>query len=122
MNCKSTNGRVDIIGPNIPAPFVMSDKIPIQSNSSFKDAMTGNWYNTILSDAFFSHENIQILQNGIRAGVYKKSNSQYLISEQDGDELKIVMRSIFLQYSSNSKVHCHGDDLMIAYYLSMNIY
>lgn len=24
--------------------------------------------------------------------------------------------------SNNSKVHCHGDDLMIAYYLSMNIY
>lgn len=65
--------------------------------------MTGNWYNTILSDAYFSKNNIQILQNGIRYGVYKLSNKQYIISEQNEDELIIVMRSIFLQYSKNLK-------------------
>ena len=37
----------------------------------------------------------------MRAGVYKRSNGQYLISEQNPDELKIIMRSIFLQYSPN---------------------
>jgi hypothetical protein len=63
--------------------------------------MTGNWYDTALSNAFFSSSNIKIVQNGIRAGVYKKSNGQYVIGEQNGDELKIVMRSIFLQYAKN---------------------
>jgi hypothetical protein len=63
--------------------------------------MTGNWYDTKLSNAFFSSGNIQIIQNGIRSGVYNKSNSQYVIGEQKQDELQIIMRSIFLQYSKN---------------------
>ena len=49
----------------------------------------------------FSKENIQILQNGIRAGVYHKSNGQYVIGPQDCDSLKIVMRSVYLQNAAN---------------------
>jgi hypothetical protein len=101
-NCHSrTNGRVNIMVPNIDARFAMSDHIPVNQTSSFRDAMTGNWYDTALSNAFFSSSNMKIVQNGIRAGVYKKSNNQYIIGEQNGDELKIIMRSIFLQYSKN---------------------
>ena len=33
--------------------------------------------------------------------MYKKSNGQYNIGNQNCDELKIIMRSIFLQYSKN---------------------
>jgi hypothetical protein len=54
-----------------------------------------------LSKAFFSQQNIQILQNGIRAGVYQKSNGQYTIAPQDCDSLKIVMRSVYLQNAAN---------------------
>jgi hypothetical protein len=63
--------------------------------------MTGNWYDTQLSNAFFSGRNIQIIQNGIRAGVFNKSNKQYVIGEQNMDELQIIMRSIFLQHAKN---------------------
>ena len=97
----NSNGRIDILGPNTDLRFSMSDRIPINECSSFRDAMTGNWDNTLLSDTFFSSQNIKILQNGIRAGVYKKSNGNYIIGEQSYDELKIVMRSIFLQNSKN---------------------
>jgi len=100
MNTKS-NGRVDIITPDTNILFSMQDRIPAKTTSNFRDAMTGNWTNTVLSDAFFSAKNIQILQNGIRAGVYKLSNNQYLIDEQNTDELLIIMRSIFLQYAKN---------------------
>ena len=79
----------------------MSDRIPVKQASSFRDAMNGNWYNTPLSTTFFSKENINILQNGIRAGVYQKSNGQYLVGLQSYDELKIVMRGVFLQNSKN---------------------
>lgn len=102
MSCKEQhNGRVNIMSPDTNALFAMKDKIHAVENMDFRQAMTGNWYDTKLSDAFFSRQNIQALQNGLRAGVYKRSNSQYLISEQNPDELKIVMRSIFLQYSRN---------------------
>ena len=103
MNSESKNGRVDIMSsPNTTAVFSLSDRIPANQISSFRDAMTGNWYNTALSDAFFSKENIQALQNGIRVGVYTRSNKQYLIGNQNCDELKIIMRSIFLQHSHNA--------------------
>ena len=101
MNCRGTNGRVDIVTPDMNALFAMQDKIPVSQCPSFRDANVGNWYDTNLSDAFFSKENIQILQNGIRAGVYQKSNGNISIGEQSCDELMTVMRSIFLQYSQN---------------------
>lgn len=98
----NSNGRVNILGPNIDDRFKMSDPIPINSvKYAFRDAMTGNWYDTKLSNAFFSEKNIQIIQNGIRSGVFNKSNRQYMICEQNRDELQIIMRSIFLQYAKN---------------------
>lgn len=95
------NGRVDIKTPNTSLLFKMYDKIPANQCVTFRNPVEGLWDETTLSNAFFSKENITILQNGIRAGVYTKSNKQYIISPQDCDSLKIVMRSIFLQYSSN---------------------
>ena len=95
-------GRIDLLGPNIETLFAMSDRIPIDgSKFSMHGAMNGNWYDTKLSEAFFSAENIQILQNGLRAGVFAKSNNQYIIGEQSSNELGTVMRAIFLQKSKN---------------------
>ena len=96
----STNGRVDIDTPlNNPCHF--ADRIPVKSCESFREAMTGSWSNTPLSVLFFSQENISLLQNAIKRGVYEKSNNQYLIDPQSCDELKIIMRSIFLQNAQN---------------------
>jgi|TARA_B100000787_G_scaffold169828_1_gene162462 hypothetical protein len=102
MNTQPKNGRVDIMGPNTAAVFSLSDRIPVNQMSSYREAMTGNWNNTPLSNAFFSRANIQAIQNGIRIGVYNRSNQQYLIGNQNGDELKIIMRSIFLQNAQNN--------------------
>ena len=99
------NGRVDLKTPNTSALFTMYDKIPATQCSTFRDPTQGLWTETVLSKVFFSKENIQIIQNGIRYGVYNKSNSQYLVGEQDCDSLKIIMRSIFLQYSANKIGH-----------------
>jgi hypothetical protein len=96
------NGRIDILGPTVEQQFAMYDKIPNSSAcSSFRDAMTGNWENTALSDAFFSTGNMEIVQNGLRNGVYAMSKSTYLIGPQDCDNLKMIMRSVFLQSSMN---------------------
>ena len=102
MNC---NGRIDLLcnkdQPDLKNLFAMYDKIPANQCTTFRDATEGQWTATSLSNTFFSKENIQIIQNGIRAGVYEKSNGQYIIGEQDCDSLKIIMRSIFLQNSAN---------------------
>jgi hypothetical protein len=101
MNCLSTNGRVNISGPNINQ-FELYDKIPSDTKgTTFHDAMIGNFSESNLSRAYFSANNIEIIQNGIRAGVYKMSNNQYIIGKQNCDTLKIIMRSVFLQSSTN---------------------
>lgn len=95
------NGRVNIKTPEISNLFKLYDKIPVNQCTTFRDPTEGLWDSTVLSQTFFSQENIKIIQNGIRAGVYYKSNKQYLIGSQDCDSLKIIMRSVFLQNSTN---------------------
>ena len=99
-SCLESNGRVDILGP-IGPQFGFADKIPVKECTSFHDALTGTWVDTPLSVLFFSKENIQILQNAIIKGVYERSNNQFVIGQQNCDELKIIMRSIFFQNSEN---------------------
>lgn len=98
---KVNNGRVDIKSPNTSSLFEMYDKIPANQCATFRNATEGLWTETPLSYAFFSQQNIQIIQNGIRAGIYHKSNGQYLIGPQDCDALKIIMRSVYLQHAAN---------------------
>ena len=98
---RPNNGRVDIKTPNTSTLFQMYDKIPANQCVTFRNPTEGLWTSNSLSDAFFSQQNIQIIQNGIRAGIYEKSNGQYVIGPQDCDSLKIVMRSVFLQHSAN---------------------
>jgi hypothetical protein len=102
---KINNGRVNIKSPNTSALFQMYDKIPANQCVTFRNPTEGLWDDTPLSLAFFSQNNIQIIQNGIRAGVYNRSNGQYVIGPQDCDSIKIVMRSVFLQYSANKPLH-----------------
>ena len=110
-NAKSSNGRVDIINkeaPDISNLFAMYDKIPANQCSTFREPTLGQWDETILSKTYFSQNNIQIIQNAIRAGVYHKSNGQYLVEPQDCDSLKIIMRSVFLQNSVNQVNNIRG--------------
>jgi len=83
----------------------MYDKIPSNQCVTFRNPTEGLWDNTMLSQAFFCKDNINILQNGIRAGVYHRSNGQYPIGEQDCDSLKIIMRSVYLQNAANHPTH-----------------
>ena len=105
---KRTNGRVNILScepPDILDRFQMYDKIPINQCSTFRNPTEGIWNHTELSDVFFSGKNICSIQNGIRSGVYEKSSGKFIISNQDEDTLKIIMRSIFLQSSVNISSH-----------------
>jgi hypothetical protein len=108
---KTSNGRIDIVSkqpPDIGNLFALYDKIPANQCSTFREATIGSWTETPLSMAFFSEQNIQIIQNGIRAGVFHNSNGQYVIGPQDCDSLKIVMRSVFLQNAANQPQNISG--------------
>ena len=105
---QSSNGRVDIKSPSTCDLFKMYDKIPANQCVTFRNPTEGVWNETTLSTIFFSKENIQMIQNGIWAGVYQKSNGQYIIGQQDCDSLKIIMRSVFLQHAANKPFDISG--------------
>jgi len=70
--------------------------------SFYNDMLRGNWEHNQLSDSFFSQKNVQLIQNSIRRYVYDRSNPKgYLIDDQSIDELKVIMRAMYLQYSRN---------------------
>lgn len=95
------NGRVNIMGPNVSTKFSMMDKIPLTTKTDYSNVLTGTFERTRLSDAYFSQNNIQIIQNALRKGVYDKSNESILIDLQPQDQIVTVMRSMFFQHSKN---------------------
>lgn len=95
------NGRVNILNYNPYDRFGLHDKIPTGNSTTYCNALTGNWQKNMLSETFFNAGNIRIIQNGLKAGVYKLSNGRFLIGDQNEDTLKIIMRSVFLQNATN---------------------
>lgn len=102
LNTKyGANGQVNIVEPDTPQQkFEMIERIALKNKSvSYCDALGGNWEQNVLAQVFFSAGNIQIIQNALRAGVYKLSGNKFVIPPQNADNLKIIMRSTFLQYA-----------------------
>lgn len=60
-----------------------------------RQALVGVHGKTVLNQAFFSMDNIKHLQDELRYGVYKKTG--VTIDNQSIDELRIIMRGIYLQ-------------------------
>ena len=98
------NGQVNLMEPeDATVRFKMFERIAIKNKATeYRNPLEGIWEDSLLARLYFSAENIQILQNGIRAGVYRMSKNKYSIPPQNQDALKIVMRSIYLQYTTNS--------------------
>lgn len=85
---------------------------PLYHASSKKDgkwfkcsALSGIQEKSPLSSMYFSKENIERLQNLIRYTVFTKSNGKYKVDNQSEIDLKIIMRSIYLQHSPNLECH-----------------
>ena len=104
------NGRINLIEtPSTNIQFQMQERIAIKNKTTeFREALSGTWESNVLAQVYFSVENIQIIQNGLRAGVYKMSNNKFVIAPQNMDTLKIIMRSIYLQYAEHYEENITG--------------
>lgn len=103
LDMQKYNGRVNIIEPENPdIQFQMFEKIAVKNKATeYRDALVGEWENNVLAQVYFSAGNIQIIQNALRAGVYKMSSDKYVVPPQNIDTLKIIMRSVYLQYAKH---------------------
>jgi hypothetical protein len=106
-NRTPANGRIDLLSQmpefNIPAYQLKS---AVSNTNYANEATYGNIMPNEVSKLFFSEENINALQAGIRYRVYVETNGRFTIGRQSDQELKIVMRSIYLQYSVNRPTNC----------------
>lgn len=66
----------------------------------FVKNITGK-YNTILSDCFYSEENIEIINKQLILAVFNKTNSKYKICNQKRENILIIMTFIWENYSRN---------------------
>lgn len=98
-----SNGRVNILNNTPNSVFNLYDKIPVEQNiTSYRNALTGNLEDNMLSKVFFSKGNIILLQRKIIKEVYNNSKGRFQIGYQDEDTLKIIMRSMYLQHAANN--------------------
>ena len=104
LNYEQYNGRINIVEDSDPdIRFRMTEKIAIKNKATeYREAITGLQEDNLLAKVYFSEGNIQILQNGIRAGVYEMSGKKIVVPPQNIDNLKIIMRSMYLQYAKHS--------------------
>jgi hypothetical protein len=96
-----SNGRIDVLSYQGGTPLFLKDKILPKSKIQPFHALQHTLQNNELSVLFFSSKNIQIIENAIKAGVYQMSNQTHVIDTQDRDQLYVIMRATFLQYSMN---------------------
>jgi hypothetical protein len=103
VESKKYNGRVNFLIPTSPtAGFEMQERIAVKNKAtSYCESLVGTFENNVLGQVFFSTENIQIVQNGLRAGVYNMSSQKFIIPPQNIDNLKVIMRSYYLQYAKH---------------------
>ena len=105
------NGRVNLSQPSFSSALGDGRKADAFAGFGFQqsvetnfqaDMLRGTWERSPVSDAFFSQENVSAIQAAIRRYVYDKSQPKgYVIDKQSVEELKIIMRAIYLQYARN---------------------
>lgn len=108
------NGRVNFnsrqAAGGAPVPDSAGFSYPKQTEVNFaSDMLRGNWDHTPLSDAFFTRKNVDVIQRQIQQEVYRMSGpKKWVIDPQDVDELKMVMRAMYLQYGKNNNFNLEG--------------
>ena len=103
------NGRVSFAEQTV-TKFLPGFQHQTQTEVNFSgDMLRGNWEHTALSDAYFSRTNAARLQHEITNEVYRRSGpKKYQIDDQDVDELKMIMRGMYLQYAKNHPQNIEG--------------
>jgi hypothetical protein len=108
------NGRVNLNAVpgagGAPVPDSAGFSYPQKTEKTFaSDMLRGNWDHTPLSDAFFTRKNVDLIQKEIQHEVYRISGpKKWMIDKQDVDEIKMIMRAMYLQYAKNNPFNVEG--------------
>jgi hypothetical protein len=104
------NGLVDIAILEDPeAMFRMHERVNVRNKpTEYSEALNGTLEWNVLAQVYFSAANMQIIQNAMRAEVYKLSGNKINIPNQNIDNLKIIMRGIYMEYAEHYPKNIKG--------------
>lgn len=92
------NGRINVSGNQDGLAYKNNNEKQNLCNYA-TEAISHTTNRTPLSDIFFSQQNMDILQLGMRNIILNKTNGAYNIGKQNETELKIIMRAMFIQHA-----------------------
>jgi hypothetical protein len=102
------SGRLNMLDNTIYNDYNMFTEKSSMSNNFKNEAVKTIQQETILSEVFFSKDNIDYIQNKIQSTVINQTNGKHRIGRQSDTELSIIMRSVFLQFARNSDIDIKG--------------
>jgi hypothetical protein len=94
------NGRVDLLSTPKDA-FDIPTTTRMDNRNFSREAIYGQTAPTAVSELFFSPTNVDALHQGIRYKVFTATGGRHIIGRQSDMELRIIMRSIYYQFSRN---------------------
>lgn len=92
------NGRINVSGNQDGLAYKNNNEKQNLCNYA-TEAISHTTNRTPLSDIYFSQQNMNILQLGMRNMILNKTNGAYNIGKQNETELKIIMRAMFIQHA-----------------------
>ena len=119
-NMTSTSKQFPAPRHSGPVPNVMDPTLKHHPNSLYQQKpslfgedirrdLVGHIYEkTSLNEVFFSSSNLELLHSRIQEQVFQMSGSKHRIDKQSDDDLKLIMRSYYLQYGKNLPDNING--------------
>lgn len=95
------NGRVDTLPHANYTMYGLFENGNDKLSQFNREAIIGVHQQTPLNDLFFSRQNIEALQVGVKNMVAKRTDGEFVIGKQSEVELQIVMRAIYLQHAKH---------------------
>ena len=93
------NGSINVSGNNENGLAYKNNNEKQNLCNYSTEAISHTTERTPLADLFFSQQNMDILQLGMRNMILNKTEGAYSIGKQNETELKIIMRAMFIQHA-----------------------
>ena len=98
------NGRIDTLDDANYEMYALFENGNHKVSEFSREAIIGVHQQTPLNELFFSRQNLEALQIGIRNMVAKRSNGEFVIGKQSEVELQVIMRAIYLNHAKHLEV------------------
>jgi hypothetical protein len=95
------NGRIDTTPDANYEMYALFESGNHKVSEFSREAIIGVHQQTPLNELFFSRQNLEALQIGIKNMVAKRSGGEFVIGKQSEVELQVIMRATYLSHAKH---------------------